>query len=193
MYKNLKTIKGFQIKNFKFQIFSRASSLIEVLVVMAIIGTTIISAMSLAANSLINVRNNELEQYANTILIKTVEKLKSPTDIRVSGVDLTRSQTGQTYYYKLTETSGVLLLEQDIFQTRLPDTCASGTAYYFQPSTIPEDSFTTPVCIQVRIKPSVTTQGRRFYEIFSTIVYPIGPDTTVSTMKVFRYTDFQNI
>ena len=58
----------------------KAATLIEVLIVLGVISTTMIVAVSLIINSLYELRNNETQDAANGIMIQALEIAKSPTN-----------------------------------------------------------------------------------------------------------------
>jgi len=63
------------------KVLKKASSLIEVIIVLAIVSFTIIASMALVAKTRLEIKNNELQDNANEVLLKALEALKSPSKV----------------------------------------------------------------------------------------------------------------
>jgi hypothetical protein len=186
----------------------RATSLVEVLVVMGIIATTIVGSMVLVASSLVTVRNNQAEDYVNGLMINALEIIKSPSNVFVNDDTFIQGGTAPAYF-KLTHNGTNAVLErtfdgsitdcneqsQYLVTSTLATTGETRTSPTGEPGTPSNTTNDVPlgnpvVCLQVQINP----QGDRVtYEVIIKSIYKIQNDTFTSTVRSQRYETFQRV
>lgn len=166
----------------------QASSLAEVLIVLGIISTTIIASTSLVINSLVTVRENEISDAANGLLVQTVEIIKSPSNIYVSDNIFTSGSVGQTYYFRLKEGSNSSASFLEYISGGSPiNTCTASSPYY--KSLNLNNNTSVNSCLQIQIKP-VKANTKVNYEITALIVYNIRSDTQIRYLRAYRTESF---
>lgn len=174
----------------------KGSSLIEVIIVLAIVSLTIISSMSLVARTRIEIKNNEIEDKASDFLLKALEALKTPDKVTLVGnPQLTE---GRLYNFSLSkDVSGAYSLVLQPNATSLPvagseyeysEICNSSSIFYLTD----ENSFN--YCQQV----SIVKRQNRFnpknpnaYEIKTTLLYQINGESKSDSLVTYRYEDFK--
>lgn len=181
----------------------KASSLIEVIIVLAIVSFTIIAAMSLVARTRLEIKNNELQDTANELLLKALEGVKSPSKTVISG---SPSLTGSNpYYFSLTQSvngnyvlnylgaTGFTPLPRESGKYTFDSVCNANSPFY--PRDLGDSTF--KYCQQVAI--TVITPilravtAKELYKIETTIVYQISGETKSETLTTYRYDGFKKI
>lgn len=160
----------------------KASSLLEVLIVIGIISTTLVVSTNLVIKSLTQVRINELEDRATNVLVKGMEVAKAPTAIVA---DTIPDQINTTYSYSIVENPNGNFFENQ--QGRLTD-CNPGNDYEINFGLI--DSENDIACLEV----SVTPRGNSdidYYEVNAVIIYLSGQYEYSNILKGIRYDDFE--
>jgi type II secretory pathway pseudopilin PulG len=195
----------------------KAASLIEIIIVLAIVSFTIIASISLVARTRIEIRNNEIEDKANEVLLKALEALKAPTRVVILNDETLpqtsecRSGTGSCFsgsgpYYFSLENVGSSQAGTNVYVLRYQPTgtfdnwpepgsdfdftevCSTGSGNPFY--IIDESEFS--YCQQVAITPirsvRVTSEA---YKVDTTIIYSIGGESKLTTLTTYRYGGFQ--
>ncbi len=177
------------------KVLKKASSLIEVIIVLAIVSFTIIASMALVAKTRLEIKNNELQDNANEVLLKALEALKSPSKVvLVNSPALTGAGP---YYFALKEDQSgnyVLNYQYPGQFTSLPKTdntfdfsqiCRDTNVFYLTNG----QNFT--YCQQVEIspilRPGVT---RELYKVSTTIIYQTSNEAKSETILSYRYGSF---
>jgi|SRR5690606_5282061 len=162
-------------------------SLVEILIVLIIISTTVISAMSLIINSFIEIKENEVQDTANGILLSATEALKSPGVIQISGLSSgILSRTTGDFFSVTPNDSGFVL-------TYVPggesiNECDSDSRYLFN---LRENQQTIDqACLQVKIIDR-SGLGITKYEIEAKVVYNFSGKTETNSIKAFRYEELE--
>lgn len=182
----------------------KATSLVEVLVVMGIIATTIIGSMVLVAGSLVTVRNNQTEDYVNGILINAIEVSKSPSNLFVNDDSFLQTGGSSVSYFRFTN-DGTNAILQRTFDGDLTQ-CGDQSQYLITnrildvvpiPGAAPTQQqeenvlFVNPtVCLQVQITPQPVTQS---YLMRIKSVYQVQGETFTTTVQSQRYESFKKI
>ncbi len=135
----------------------KATSLLEVIVVLAIISLTIVSSVSLVAKTRIQIKNNELTDQINGQVVKALEILKSPSDILISN-DTNLTGTDIPYYFNLSNpTQGTYILQYQPNATPFP-VISSSSNTVANAAGIPNTSNTTSPNTTPNTTPTDNTQ-----------------------------------
>lgn len=181
MFKNKKTKKG--------------ASLVEVIIVLAIVSLTIVSSMSLVARTRIEIKNNEIEDKISDILLKAMEAMKKPGEVVLTGA--TTFTPGRGYYFSLKQDlTGVYSLELQRFASPLPtqsgtfqfsDVCTPNNPFYLT------DSKNFNYCQQVEITQiqSAVIPNEQLYKITTTLIYGLSGQSKSETLVTYRYEGFK--
>jgi len=175
--------------------YKKAASLIEVIIVLAIVSFTIIASMALVARTRLEIKNNEIQDNANEVLLKALEALKSPSKVVLEN---SPSLTGVgPYFFSLKEdqNGNYLLKYQYPGQfTSLPKTdntfefnqiCTSSNAFYLT------NGQTFNYCQQVEISPIIRAGvTRELYKVSTTIIYQTSTESKSETLISYRYGSF---
>jgi type II secretory pathway pseudopilin PulG len=105
----------------------KAVSLVEVLVVLAIVAATMVSAMRLSVTSLAQIKSNEIIDYATGIMLKAIEVAKSPNTVKILGEGTITEYDGS--YSLQNSGNDVALYQQSDFVEPIT-TCDRGSLYY---------------------------------------------------------------
>jgi hypothetical protein len=167
----------------------KATSLIEVVVVLAIISITIIASMTLVVKANVSIKNNELIDSANNILLEALEFSKSPGKARYkSPLDILNLSAGlnNTYYFSYNKDSTGSFLKYEIDGAAALTSFDDCVAYpVYKINTVP---FT--LCLQVQIIPRPLLTSK-YYEINVAIAYDLNGRRVTDNLKTYRYNDFQ--
>lgn len=171
----------------QFKITKKASSLVEVLVILAIISTSIVASTSLAVNSQKKVIENQREDTANGILVQALEVSKSPSLISLGEeIDFVADRT---YYFRFTEENQRLVLAQA--PTALTS-CEQGSLYQVETFGNTEE-INFPMCIGVEVKyiqPLRSTKA--YYELTVRAIFQQGKQLRFLVLKGVRSEAFTN-
>lgn len=173
----------------------RGFSLLEVLVMLTIVSFTMISAMSIVAKTNISIKNNEQLDVINNLMIKSIELLKSPSDVYLSSNGYTQV-TGNTsdHYFSLKESGGAKYLEYNTNSSPAAiGTCTSNNFYYY-PVVINGVSQNYNICLQIRIKRTLNPVTSKYYYVAQTTVrYNLNGTETTDTLITYRYEGFVSL
>ncbi len=179
--------------HFKKVKLTRGLSLLEVIVVLAIISMTMISAISvvLKANSVI--KSNEIQDTANDLLLQSFELLKSPDKVKVlQGGFSELSQYGISTVYSINfDTS--LNRNGYLKKASQPGTqCDNSSEFNVKLSAAIDRPY--PICIKITITPvgSVST-GITRYDISILLFYSSSDRAIQDTYTLNRYEGFIQI
>jgi hypothetical protein len=162
-----------------------ATSLVEVLVVLAIVASTMVAATQLSVRALIDIKQNEIEDYANSVMLKALEVAKSPSDINVTHLVTAGNYTGS---YSSSLLNGKPVLYQQSPTIVGMGTCTSGSVYYTPLTGV--TGVTPPLaCLQVQIQPK-TGLNSTYYEITSTISFQLSDQMVTKTIVGYRRNKF---
>ncbi|MEO6728543.1 MAG: hypothetical protein ABIM99_01340 [Candidatus Dojkabacteria bacterium] len=187
----------------------RATSLVEVLIVLAIISSTILGSMLLVSNSFVVVRQNQTEDYVNGLAVNAMEIVKSPSNIFVTDDSFTVTQNPTPVFFKLTRINGAAYLQKT--QDTQISTCEVGSQYIIESTIIADPrnpnnaeagttatpSTTPNVCVQVKIVPvagSIITNGiQSYYQMTVIAVYNQDNKPVIVTFQSNRYEQFKKV
>jgi type II secretory pathway pseudopilin PulG len=177
----------------------KATSLMEVLIVLAIIAVAIVSTMNVLIKANVSIKSNEIQDLANDTVLKAIELVKSPSRllIKASTSDFNKLTTtaDPNNFYALKEDSNGTFLEYDTqFTSNNPLTTCSTSSFYYSPIRV--NNVTQPYifCMQVQFIPRTQLDNSRYYEVKVKIIYSLsGQPERVEEYKTFRYASFVSI
>lgn len=186
--------------------YKNGASLIEVIVVLAIVSFTIIASMALVARSRVEIRNNEIQDISNGLLLRIVEALKAPVKVEVvsqvnspltSIVGLTTysfsvnpttrtvgNQTVTEYKLNYLRPGTFTNLPRQSGTTTFNSICTSNNPFYLsQPG--------LEYCLQVEInRVSTPNPAEELYRVSATIFYPTNEGAKTESLITYRYEGF---
>ncbi len=182
----------------------KATSLVEVLIVLAIISSTILGSMLLVSNSFVVVRQNQTEDYVNGLVVNAMEIVKSPSNVSVTDNSFTLTQNSTPVFFKLTRVNGSAYLEKT--QDTQITSCTVGSQYIISSTTLSNETNVTGVtgaatpnvCLQIKIIPvagSIATNGIQSYYQMSVIAVYNDQDETpiIVNFQSNRYEAFNQV
>lgn len=165
-----------------------ALGLVEVLVVLAIVGTTMVAAMQLATNSFVSIRDNQITDVATGILIQGLEIAKSPQDVRLTNEFGGVLDVEGSYWVNLTANPPVLWQESRSI-TDVITGCEKDSTYFME---INENvlGVTPQVCLQIIIEEG-DNRGTVFYKVTSRVHYLTSRGGFTRTIQGYRRDNFE--
>lgn len=167
----------------------KAVSLIEVLAVLVLTGFLLVATARMTSNLIIQLRNNELEEYANGLLVQAFEAAKSPNNLTVNAA---HQASGTAYRIEFLPAGGARLTREVSFLSA-PDinSCSLASPYFINSATITGYPGPIPVCIQIVIRTLNNPYTNTGYFVFSTrVVYTTPTKTDIFNLSSVRYAGF---
>jgi hypothetical protein len=169
-----KIIKNSQIR--------KASSLVEVLIILGIISTAVIASTTIAINSQKTLIKNEREEVVNASMLKALEITKSPSDIRIVGSVI---NSGSEKNYRLTKQ---ITPERFVLEERIEDLVNCSPNSPFQVSIdVVQEGVNFPLCLSVSI---LKEQVSGKYKITVKAVYDNSEGQTTKILVGYRNEEF---
>lgn len=159
-----------------------ALGLIEVLIVLGIIGTAVIGISRLAITSLLDIRDDELAEYASGVMVQGLEISKSAQGIPISQLPNAANPIGS---YSLVNSESGYSLKYQLSTTELIIACDRNSPYLMVPTGLSVETVPN-VCAQVVVRGN-SAIDRIGFEIVSNIVYEARGETRSQTAKSYRY------
>lgn len=161
----------------------KAATLAEVMIVLGIISTAMVASISVMINSLIRIKINDIEDSANTVMVKALEVAKSPAAISVSE-NIDNRTVNVPIYFLLNTSSQLQLQNNDSINT----TCTDNNKYNVK-ALLPEDiTASSQICVQIEIIPRYGLENARLYEIIVRSYYTLpNGDLRANVIKGYRY------
>ncbi len=163
----------------------KATSLAEVLIILAIISTTVIASTTLVVKALATIKNNEIEDTANGVMVKALEIAKSPADIYVSDTSLVNTVNGQVYFFSIQNQNNQYTLRRE---SSTANSCDSQSPYITD-LTQGSQAQNINVCLVIEITPQ-NTLDQSIYAITSKIVYQLEGETIINSVTGYRKDSF---
>lgn len=177
--------------------YKTGTSLVEVIIVLAIVSLTILASMGLIARTRVEIKNNELEDKSNSILLKVIENFKNPSN-SILPSNLNLSTAGPFFFTYKPDVNGVFsltYLTPGSYFAALPvevtsglkfsDVCSDRSPFYL----IDQSNFA--YCQQVVITPirgqDITTE---IYKIDTTLIYESSRGIGISNLTTYKYGGF---
>lgn len=165
-----------------------ASGLVEALIVMAIIGTTLVSSMLLVSQGFIEVRNNQTEDTINGVLVQVLNKVKNSNSLAISLSEYnTITNTSERHFYLLPNDG--LKLDTTQSPSTAITTCDENSVYNIVVSQAIVTSIVQNLCVQVTIKKVTAGNNERFTGSIN-YVYQINEEVVVSKLNFAKYSEF---
>lgn len=162
-----------------------AASLVEVLVALAIVATTMVVATQLTVQALIRIKQDEIHDYVTGIVIQSLELVKSPSALKLTTLTGDKSAI-QGSYRIVTGTTGNELV-QDTTNIAAISSCSDGSVYLVADTT--NSALVQDVCIQVVLRTD-NLVNTSITEVEVRAVYQIQAQTTAITLKGYRVAPF---
>lgn len=163
----------------------RATSLAEVMIILAIISTTVVASTTLVVKSLATIKNNEIEDTANGVMIKALEIAKSPADVYVSDTSFVNAASGQVYFFSIQNQNNQYTLRRESGTASTCDSQGPFKTNLFTQTTTQNIN----ICLVIEITPQ-TTLNQRIYEIAAKVVYQLEGETIINSVTGYRKDDF---
>lgn len=176
-------MRRFSRKNLK------AISLIEVLAVLVLTGVLLLATARMTSNLIIQLRNNELEEYANSLLVQAFEAAKSPNNLTVN---IAHQPFGSGYRIEFLSAGGAKLTRMVSFLSS-PNitTCSTASPYFINSATVTGFVGPVPVCIQAVIRTLTNPfSGTAYYEFLTRVIYTTPKRTDIFNLVSYRYAGF---
>lgn len=173
--------------------FKKAASLVEVLIILAVISTTVIASTTIAVNSQRTLIENERTQTANGVLIQALEIIKSPAQIAVVNPDFFPNTPS---YYRLTQSEDRYVLAS-VDDRAFIDDCTVNSTFQVS-SRLVQEPVNFPLCIMVEITSQPAPRDTAFdtdtfYEIRVQLLYQQRSELQQTILQGIRYEEFITI
>lgn len=169
-----------------------AATLAEVLVVLAISATTLITIAQLTVQLLVTVKNNEIFDYTTGIAIQALEVAKSPDDIILTSAQPIFNVEGN-YSIDLESNPARLYKQSDIVgaaEGKITE-CAADSPYFIEVDIAEAIGGANPnVCMQVIIKDGTNRLNQDYYEIETVTIAQLGTEKRVNNIIGYRRGEF---
>lgn len=163
----------------------KGTSLAEVLIILAIISTTVIASTTLVVQSLATIRNNETEDTANGLMVKALEIAKSPAQVYVTDTSFVNAVTGQPYFFSIQNQNDQYLLRRESSDI---STCQVNSPYAVD--LYPDGSEVSFLaCLVVGIT-RLQSLNQTIYEINSKVIYNLEGETRITNVTGYRKDEF---
>ncbi len=158
----------------------KANSLVEVIVVIAILSMTMISIVIVSTRSIRQVKKNELIDKSIALQLRSIEYAKTPNTLPV----LDTMQNGDTKKFKIviSQNEGIEFVEATSGQDLTLDNCSASSEYFVD---FENDDTLDTFCNQIVISAKDGASGL-YYEIHSKIVYWVMDHFEESEMLGYR-------
>lgn len=167
----------------EFKKRKKALSLVEMLVVLIIISTTVITAFGIILRSTIDIKENEVSDSINSLMVSINEAVKSPGGVPLQSFTPGTFTTNIEYAFKATAVGNSYVLTYVPGSASLTS-CDSNSQFKFPISV--EQSTVQDVCILVGIKLLSGTPTR--YEVKTNTLYTfVTPNSSPSSSYLITY------
>lgn len=174
-----------------FKLKFSAVGLVEVLIVLALVATTMVAATQVTVQSLIKIKEDEVNDYVNGLMVRALEAAKSPQILTINN-DLTGLTDFEGSYTLLVPSEGAdtpSFTQEAIELTPLPEgSCTTNSPYSV---TIPNlGNFTPPpVCLQVIVAELEGIDVNSIFQITVRSVYTLSSGPVVREVLGYRRAD----
>lgn len=166
----------------------KAVSLIEVLAILVLTGVLLLATARMTSSLLIQLRNNEIEDYANGLALQALEAAKSPNNISVTALP---NGSGSAYRILLNP-GGSSKLDRTVSFLAAPNNsgCSTSNTYYVNSAAVTGYG-QVPVCIQIIIKTQVNPyNSSSYYQLTARVSYTIPSKSDNFDLNAYRYAGF---
>lgn len=156
----------------------KAIGLFEIIIALGIISTTIIVSISSLLGTAEGMRQNEIGESSNFILLKSIELARSPSEITVIG------EVGLADYYAIENLDGQAFRLRGVNQTNT--NCDQESI--FLASNILENPSNHPICLRISITPIIDAISNKEVYIFnSEVFYSYKSENISQSASAIRY------
>ncbi len=173
----------------------RSFSLVEVLVVLGLVATTMVAATQITVSALIKIKQNEIDDYVNGLMVKVLEAAKSPQPLTIDNGASGLATFQGSYILVIPEATATQPTVSPSFkqQSLTPDpiqptTCNSSSPNYVS---IPNLGTYVPpaVCIQALVVQLTGINATPIYQITVRAVYNLSSGPVSRELLGYRRTD----
>jgi len=168
-----------------------AVGLVEVLIVLALVATTMVAATQVTVQSLIKIKEDEVNDYVNGLMIRVLEAAKSPQTLTIDNQLTGLSDFEGSYVLTIPDegTSTPAFTQEAIELTPIPEgSCTTSSPYSV---TIPNlGNFTPPpVCLQAIVTELDGIDINPIFQITVRSVYSLSSGPVVRDIIGYRRAD----
>lgn len=170
----------------------KALSLIEMLIVLIIISTTVLTAFGIILRSNLEIKENEVKDTVNTLMVSINEAVKTPVRLQLRNFSSSSFSPNVEYAFRVEQQGSIYILTYVSGSTSLTS-CSSTSSFKYNIASI--QSTVTDVCVLVSIK-SVQGAVPARYEVKTNTLYTFNqPSATpnYSYLIANRYDTFDYI
>ncbi|MCA9379036.1 hypothetical protein KC640_01275 [Candidatus Dojkabacteria bacterium] len=168
-----------------------AFGLMEVMIVLAIVAATMVAAMQVSIQSLRVIKQNEIGDYANSVMVQALELAKSPSNVQVSATGQVTDFQG-TYQLQINSAGGAVLWKVGDNVTPITNTgCTNASPYFVDISNI--NPVGSPVvCLQLIVR-NISGISGAAYEITSHLIYTLQNEQIERSIIGYRRNKFEYV
>lgn len=167
-----------------------AIGLLEILIVLAIVSVTMVGAFQISLQGLRVVKNNEVADYANTLMLQALEIAKNPADVKVSSNSTITNFNGSYRLQRLADNTAVMWLVTTSLTPASGSTCSKNSTYYLDISNSGATTSPSIICLQLRVQQQQNL-GINVYQITSRVMYSLNGQVIEQEVVGFRRNAFQ--
>lgn len=173
-----------------------AASLVEVLVVLAIIAVSMVFVAEMNVRALLIIRDNEIADTANGLLIKVLELAKSPTDVPAVDINGSPVSVFEGLYsvdnVATVNSEAAVLIKQAVTGEGIT-TCTPDSAYWVDLSDYAAEVPSGEICMQVMVSEvarEISEQTVFLLEVKT--VYNLSDGTYSNSLTGYRRGEFSS-
>jgi len=158
----------------------KATGLVEVIVVIAILSVVIVSVASVTTKAMRQILKTEIEDRATSIQIRSLEMAKSPSELVLTPMT---ANDMRNYAVVFSATSGqVDFVERSGGSNLSTNNCSPSSEYYVDLGNDAKDT----ICNQVIIRSKNGYGGKLYYEVSSVLVFKSVDDFEIKQLLGYR-------
>lgn len=167
-------------------------SLFEVLIILIIVSVTSVTAMSLFITSTLRVREGEIKEMANGVVVKVLELMRSPTNVKISA-NIDQMPSSNFKSYKIVSSGNTTFLSFEPEASQITD-CDESSPFYFQSEQVSQtEERKFLICVQLRIRRAFESVDRELFEAVITSAYGFPGSIKTDNFKTYRFYEFERI
>lgn len=171
------------VSQFNKKVFN-AVSLVEVVVVLGIIATTLVSAAQLSVRMTRTIKDNEISDFTNGVVLQALEIAKSPAAVKLASAAGGGSSTGS---YRLDRSGAQAVLWRESQTVNRITNCTSASPYRVQIADGSQQLLGEAlVCLQILIQPRQGAVRQSYFEIEAISVYQLSDQIVVNSGLGYR-------
>jgi hypothetical protein len=168
-----------------------AVSLVEVLVVLAIAATTLVTISQLTVQMLVTIKNDEINDYTTGVALQALEIVKTADDLVFTRPDAGQSGIYGAYRLDLVASPPTLTMVTATATSTsggVPpiQECTAGSAYYVSIDAQAVGGLSPLICMQVIVKSATNTIRQEYLQMDIVTVTKLGERTKVDIISGYR-------